>query len=205
MQVNSPGYQTHTKRFHQWQICLMMKSTLNQEKITRLVLRQTHSQFPVTGLSVSKKQMLYLLLEYSHLMGHLELVQSQTTEHKQPCILHVTGSFKLNYNIDIFKQTAWNQDYSTSLRDWSPLLLQYGWRATSYKGVIFEVLNRGNAENSNFRRCDAVSLSAMCLHRQSEALQELWTTWFWRWRHWDPLKWQHTHFISWHGITLHKT
>jgi len=140
MQVNSPGYQTHTKKFHQWQICLMMISTLNQEKIVRLLLHQTHSQFPMTGHSVSKKQMSYLLLEYSHLTGHLELVQSQTTQHKQPCILHVTWSFKLKYNIDIFKPTVWNQDYSTSLRDWTPLLLQYGWRATSYKGVIFEVL-----------------------------------------------------------------
>jgi hypothetical protein len=132
MQVKSPGYQTHTKRFHQWHI--MMMSTLKQKKIARLLLHQTQSQFPMTGFSVSKKQMSYLLLEY-----YLELVQSQTTQHKQPCILHVTGSFKLNYNIDFFKPTAWNQDYSTSLRDWAPLLLQYGWRATFYKGVIFEV------------------------------------------------------------------
>jgi len=84
-----------------------MISTANQEKIVRLLL---HSQFPMRGLqlqiSVSKKQMSYILLEYYHLKGHLELVQNQMTQHKQPCILHVTGSFKLNYNFDIFKPTA---------------------------------------------------------------------------------------------------
>lgn len=122
----------------------MMISATNQEKIVRLLLHQTHSQFPMRGLqlqiSVSKKQMSYVLLEYYRLKGHLELVQSQMTQHKQPCIHHVTGNFKLNYNFDIFKPTAWNQDYSTSLKDWGPLLLQYSWRAISYKGVIFEVL-----------------------------------------------------------------
>jgi len=68
------------------------------------------------------------------------MVQSQKTQHKQPCIIHVTGSFKLNYNFDIVKPTALNQNYNMSLRDWTPLLLQCGWRAASYKDVIFEVL-----------------------------------------------------------------
>jgi hypothetical protein len=145
-QVEGPGYQKphHTKRFHHWQICHMMITPINQEEITRLLLQQTHAHFPMISAqlqsSVSKKQISYLLLEYYHLKGHLELVQSRHTQPKHPCILHVTGSFKLNFNFDNFKPTTWNQDYSTSLKDWAPLLVQEGCRATSYKGVIFEVL-----------------------------------------------------------------
>jgi hypothetical protein len=83
---------------------------MNKEKIARLLLQQTHAHFPMRSPnlqnSVSKKQMSYLLLEYCHLKGHLELVQSYMTQPKHPCILHVTGSLKLNYNFCNFKPTA---------------------------------------------------------------------------------------------------